>query len=646
MRSLQDIGEKLKQQEMVSTEDVAKLQSVLNDTIKAVNSTNEKTRKQATAELKNLNLLIQQQGKGLGKFQEQIASHLVKTIGDVEARSNANDTSKLASIAKTVSEQATGITRTVLNEYSKRNPLVYTGLKLFDSLKNSMNKQSKTTKPIQVKQAELLDLQLEIAEKQAEEQKKPELVERKRSAPVVSKLAELKDSNEEQTKVLKDIYSTVTGKQLEEKKKPSLASYIKSETTAPVIDEKKSLTRKETTPPVIDEKKSLTRKEMANANKELKKISKAQKMQSKFLEKEAKASEAIVKIEKERLQDEAKASLIAKTSIGKQETAVTPIPSTAEKEKDIGVLGQVLMGTFFGELLEHMLTGGIVKGVLGAGLSLAKKGLASSLATAAKSSKFLGSFGKLAGKILLPLTVGIAAWDGFKAFNDEKKISKVLNKDPRNITLTDKLLSAASGVVSSLIGGTVDSITSIFGVDFDVEGKMYSGILKSLNYLSDSIVSVFDTKGVSDNLGRELSFGEKAYVQVMNAGTSLMGIVLGIVDDIFDTGLKKGFYEIRDGMIAKLIEWKDKAKKFFADDEGKVSTPARRDAVMNWSKPKAVSSVSDIKNAQTNNNVNMNSNSVAVNQVKQSTNINNQVYQSKTISPRNTDHTVNVLSYR
>lgn len=630
MRSLQDIGEKLKQQEMISTEDVAKLQSVLNDTIKAVNSTNEKTRKQATAELKNLNLLIQQQGKGLGKFQEQIASHLVKTIGDVEARSNANDTSKLASIAKTVSEQATGITRTVLNEYSKRNPLVYTGLKLFDSLKNSMNKQNKTTKPLQVKQAELLDLQLEIAEKQAEEQKKPELVERKRSAPVVSKLAELKDSNEEQTKVLKDIYSTVTGKQLEEKKKPSLVSYIKSETTAPVIDEKKSLTRKE----------------MANANKELKKISKAQKMQSKFLEKEAKASEAIVKIEKERLQDEAKASLIAKTSIGKQETVVTPIPSTAEKEKDIGVLGQVLMGTFFGELLEHMLTGGIVKGVLGAGLSLAKKGLASSLATVAKSSKFLGSFGKLAGKILLPLTVGIAAWDGFKAFNDEKKISKVLNKDPRNITLTDKLLSAASGVVSSLIGGTVDSITSIFGVDFDVEGKMYSGILKSLNYLSDSIVSVFDTKGVADNIGRELTFGEKVYVQVMNAGTSLIGIVLGVVDDIFDTGLKKGFYEIRDSMLAKLIEWKDRAKKFFADDEGKVSTPSRRDEVINWSKPKAVSSVSDIKNTQTSNNVNMNSNSVAVNQVKQSTNINNQVYQSKTISPRNTDPTVGVLSYR
>jgi hypothetical protein len=628
MRNLKEISDKLKTQEMVSVDDVSKMQAVLNDTIKAINSTNEKTRKQATAELKNLNVLIATQGKGLGKFQEQIASHLVKTIGDVEARSNANDASRLSSIAKTVSEQAQGITRSVLNEYSRRNPLVYTGLKLFDSLKSSMMKQTKTTKPLQQKQAELLDLQLEVAEKQVEEQRKPDIVEKKRSAPVVSKLAELKDSNEEQTKVLKDIYSTVTGKEAP-KKKPDLLSYMKSETSSPV-----------------EEKKTLTNKEIAAANKELKKISKAQKMQSKYLEKEAKASEAIVKIEKERLQDEAKNALLEKTMVGK-DTVVDKAPSvsTDGKEKDIGVLGQVLLGTFFGELLEHMMTGGIIKGVIGAGLKFAKKGLSGALTAVMKSGKVTGVLGKLAGKILLPLTVGLAAWDGYKAFNDDEKISKVLDKDIRKINITDRIAASVSGIVSSMIGGTIDSIASIFGVDFDVEGKMFSGILKSLNYLGDSIVSVFDTKGVADNLGRELSFGEKVYVQVMNSGTALIGIVLGMVDDVFDLGLKKGFYEIRDSMLAKLIEWKDKAVKFFKDDAGKVSTPARKDEVINWSKPKAVASVNEAKTAVPTN-VSMNSNSVAVNQVKQSTNINNQVFQTKTISPRNTDTTVGVLSYR
>lgn len=628
MRNLKEISDKLKTQEMVSVDDVSKMQAVLNDTIKAINSTNEKTRKQATAELKNLNVLIATQGKGLGKFQEQIASHLVKTIGDVEARSNANDASKLSSIAKTVSEQAQGITRSVLNEYSRRNPLVYTGLKLFDSLKSSMTKQNKTTKPLQQKQAELLDLQLEVAEKQVEEQRKPDVVEKKRSAPVVSKLAELKDSNEEQTKVLKDIYSTVTGKEVP-KKKPDLLSYIKSETSSPV-----------------EEKKTLTNKEIAAANKELKKISKAQKMQSKYLAKEAKASETMVKIEKERLQDEAKNALLEKTMVGK-DTVVDKAPSGSAdgKEKDIGVLGQVLLGTFFGELLEHMMTGGIIKGVIGAGLKFAKKGLSGALTTVMKSSKVTGVLGKLAGKILLPLTVGLAAWDGYKAFNDDEKISKVLDKDIRKINIADRIASSVSGIVSSMIGGTIDSITSIFGVDFDVEGKMFSGILKSLNYLGDSIVSVFDTKGVADNLGRELSFGEKVYVQVVNSGTALIGIVLGMVDEVFDLGLKKGFYEIRDSMLAKLIEWKDKAVKFFKDDSDKVSTPARKDEVINWSKPKAVASVNEAK-AAVPTNVSMNSNSVAVNQVKQSTNINNQVFQTKTISPRNTDTTVGVLSYR
>lgn len=628
MRNLKEISDKLKTQEMVSVDDVSKMQAVLNDTIKAINSTNEKTRKQATTELKNLNALIATQGKGLGKFQEQIASHLVKTIGDVEARSNANDASRLSSIAKTVSEQAQGITRSVLNEYSRRNPLVYTGLKLFDSLKSSMMKQTKATKPLQQKQAELLDLQLEVAEKQVEEQRKPEIIEKKRSAPVVSKLAELKDSNEEQTKVLKDIYSTVTGKEVP-KNKPDLLSYMKSETSSPV-----------------EEKKTLTNKEIAAANKELKKLSKAQKMQSKYLAKEAKASETMVKIEKERLQDEAKNALLEKTMVGK-DTVVDKSPSisTDGKEKDIGVLGQVLIGTFFGELLEHMMTGGIIKGVIGAGLKLAKNGLSGALTAVMKSGKVVGALGKLAGKILLPLTVAITAWDGYKAFNDEKKIAKVLDKDVRKVNMVDKIAAAVSGVVSSLIGGTVDSITSIFGVDYDVEGKMFSSILKSLNYLSDSIVSVFDTKGVADSLGRELSFGEKVYVQVMNAGTALIGIVLGMVDDIFDLGLKKGFYEIRDSMLAKVIEWKDETVKFFKDDAGKVSTPSRRDELINWSKPKSVASVNDSK-ATVPTNVAMNSNSVAVNQVKQSTNINNQVFQTKTISPRNTDTTVGVLSYR
>ena len=66
------------------------------------------------------------------------------------------------------------------------------------------------------------------------------------------------------------------------------------------------------------------------------------------------------------------------------------------------------------------------------------------------------------------------------------------------------------------------------------------------------------------------------------------------------------------------------------------------------SKPKAVSQVDVSKNIDKSitSNSAVNQSALAVNQVKQSTNINNQVFQTKTIAPRNSESSINVLSYR
>ena len=66
------------------------------------------------------------------------------------------------------------------------------------------------------------------------------------------------------------------------------------------------------------------------------------------------------------------------------------------------------------------------------------------------------------------------------------------------------------------------------------------------------------------------------------------------------------------------------------------------------SKPKAVSQVDVSKNIDKSitSNSAVNQSALAVNQVKQSTNINNQVFQTKTIAPRNSEQSINVLSYR
>lgn len=603
MNSLADISAKLKAQTAVDPTDVKSIQNVLNETIKAVNSTNEKTRKQATAELKAMNDVIKQYGKGLGQFQASITDHLVDTIKQVESRRDANDTSNLGSLVDSVTKQAGGLTRTILNEYSKRNPLVYTGLKLFDKMKGSLVRNDKKGKTVQEKQLELLDLQFEVAEKQKEMAEETPAKIKKRSAPVVERLDNLKSAADEQIKVLSEIKQSI------------------EKDDAPTT------------------KKDLTHKEIAKANKELKQLKKANMMQNKQLEREAKASEAMVKIEKERLVDESKNALMEKHSV--DNTPVAPIvekQTGQEADKSgLGALGQVFFGTFFGELLEHMVAKGgimaIVKGLV--------KTVGGSLLKGLSSAK---SLGKLAGKILLPLSVGLAAWDGFKAYNDDKKIAKILDKEAKDIQMSDRIMAAISGFTGELIGGTIDSIASLFGFDTNVEGFIFTNMLKLSNGLIEGLTSAFDTEALADKIGRELSFGEKLVAYMTGAGTSLVSMVLGAIDSVFDTSFKKAFLDIKDSILARLISWKDSLKeRLFGPDE----TPARPE-VKSEAKPKAMSNVQGAKQIDKTVEMgsSMNQSAVAVSTVKQSTNINNQVFQGKTISPRNTDTTVNVLSYR
>lgn len=605
MNALQEIGQRLKAQTAVDTNDIRKMQAVLNDTIKAVNSTNEKTRKQATLELRNMHQMVKDYGKGLGEFQQSISEHLVKTIQQAEARRTSSDTSSLATIAENVSKQAGTLTRTIINEYSKRNPLVYTGLKLFDSLKTTMVKNDKKGKTLQEKQIDLIDLQLEVAEKQKEVVEDKPATIKKRSAPVVERLEKLKESADEQVKVLTDIHQTVTGKK----------------------------------PEISKDTKNPTRKELAAANKELKKINKAQKMQTKHLEKEARASEAIVKIEKERLVDESKAALLEKNKV--QDTSndfVGPMPRGKDAERDgLGTIGQVFMGTFFGELLEHMMVGGGIRALVMGLVKTVGAGLFKTLGSTA-------SLGKLAGKFLLPLSIGLASWDGIKAYNDDKKISRILDKEAKDIQMSDRIMAAISGFTSELIGGTIDSIASIFGFDTDVEGKMFSTILKTSTGILDAIEDNMDTSGLSEKLGRELSFGEKLLSYMVNSGTSIVAMVLGAIDSVMDTSLKQAFIDIKESFLARIISWKDSIKaRIFGEEKEDVKVDVRSD-----SKPKAVSQVDVSKNIDKSitSNSAVNQSALAVNQVKQSTNINNQVFQTKTIAPRNSEQSINVLSYR
>ena len=230
------------------------------------------------------------------------------------------------------------------------------------------------------------------------------------------------------------------------------------------------------------------------------------------------------------------------------------------------------MGTFFGELIENMMVGGGIRALVMGLVKTVGAGLFKTLGSTA-------SLGKLAGKFLLPLSIGLASWDGIKAYNDDKKISRILDKEAKDIQMSDRIMAAISGFTSELIGGTIDSITSIFGFDTNVEGKMFSIILKTSTGILDAIEENMDTSGLSEKLGRELSFGEKLLSYMVNSGTSIVAMVLGAIDSVMDTSLKQAFIDIKESFLARIISWKDSIKaRIFGEEKEELKVDVKSDS--------------------------------------------------------------------
>lgn len=626
--ALADVKSKLLNQNNLNNSDIKAVQNLLNETIKATMSTNEMIRQQATKELSSMKGIVVEYGKGLGKFQQQVVDNLERAIIEAEAKQSAVAASSMKQLAGSIMDQAKGLSRTVLNEYARRNPLVYTGMKLFDSLSNSMKKNDKTTKPLAQKQAELIDLQLEEVQeqkKQIETEKKERNSAKKGEGPLVSRMEKLNTTSLEQVDILKEIYSIV-----------KTGDVTTTTTQKPVIVKESP----------SDEKESkLTRKQLADLNKETRKQTKLQKTAERHALIQAKAASSLEKIEKERLQDEAKAALLEKSKLEDEPTLEKAAPAVDTKSVDSNIMGQVFAGTFLGELVEHIVGKTLnifSKGMMGAVTGLFKSGGGRAVA---------GLAGTVVKRVLLPLTVGIAAWDGWKRATDDKKLSLLLNKEAKDIDMVDRVVAGVTGFASSIIGGTIDSITSIFGVDFNIEGKMNDIIMSGYKGIIDYFTNIFDFSGIKERLGRDTSFGEKVFASIFNALTSTVGLFLGVFDSVFDTKLRDMFQEMKDSFLATMISWKDKVIEFFHWDNDKaqdnLTQPSRRDDVINWNKPKAEVAVNEAKKVEAKaNQATVNSNATAVNQVSQKTNINNNVFQNKNISPRNTDETVRILSYR
>lgn len=93
------------------------------------------------------------------------------------------------------------------------------------------------------------------------------------------------------------------------------------------------------------------------------------------------------------------------------------------------------------------------KEAMSAGISdLAKDG--SDVLKAVKGESKLGkgllSAAKFGGKIALPVSAALSAWDAFSAASDTEAIAKATSKKPEDVTFGDKVMAGIGGVVSGL----------------------------------------------------------------------------------------------------------------------------------------------------------------------------------------------------
>lgn len=240
-------------------------------------------------------------------------------------------------------------------------------------------------------------------------------------------------------------------------------------------------------------------------------------------------------------------------------SAPTPVPDQLDTH---GVQdpehkeGGGLMSSIMGSIGKMFLTG--IGGLFAAGGVLAAGGiLATMLKPITGIIKFFLGIGKvatkLAGRLLLPVTVIMSLYDFFDGFFNA---SEYLKKKDSDISMTERIATGIANVIAS-IAGIFDDVLNMFGIDIIDTDGLTKKISDFFMHFPEMVMKMIDDAktyvtdmytDASNTLSTKVDDIKK---NIVEAYTGVVDKIMGIFDSITTT-----FKTVIETIEKKFSEWK------------------------------------------------------------------------------------------
>lgn len=219
------------------------------------------------------------------------------------------------------------------------------------------------------------------------------------------------------------------------------------------------------------------------------------------------------------------------------------------------------------------LARGIDDYILGPGAALfkflGKFGLVAAAGAAGKATGAIAGFAKLAGKILWPIGVIFALFDGVKAYQEKEG------------STFEKILAGAFGFIGDFIGAPLDLLKgavswllrNALGVEVDEDGKVKPG-----QGLSGKVIEIINSFSFEKMIKAIPEFFEMVFEKITAFFDDPIGVGMSVVSNLYET-IKKAFLSVIKGIVAYIPGGKKLFPELYAQDIAEANLESAQDRV-------------------------------------------------------------------
>lgn len=216
---------------------------------------------------------------------------------------------------------------------------------------------------------------------------------------------------------------------------------------------------------------------------------------------------------------------------------------------------------------------GIDDYILGPGAALfkflGKFGLVAAAGAAGKATGAIAGFAKLAGKILWPIGVIFALFDGVKAYQEKEG------------STFEKILAGAFGFIGDFIGAPLDLLKgavswllrNALGVEVDEDGKVKPG-----QGLSGKVIEIINGFSFEKMIKAIPEFFEMIFEKITEFFNDPIGVGMSVVSNLYET-IKKAFLSVIKGIVAYIPGGKKLFPELYAQDIAEANVESAQDRV-------------------------------------------------------------------